>query len=318
MTMWVPKGIMKVIKKLKFDSVAGMRFGYGYIGRPFMNVYCFSVDGMLIDTAQSLMRKHVMDFVNHQSIHYILLTHYHEDHSGNAAAIQQSLNVPVYGHPITKNKLHNGYKILPYQHVMWGKTEKVGVNSFPDIIEGEQIRLEPIHTPGHSKDHTVFYERNQGWLFSGDLFLSERIKYFRSDENFHETVNSLKKVLSLDFESLFCAHKPQVVKGKEKIRQKLEFLENFQGEVSHLYQQGYDVKSVAKQLTLKEDLLVKYATFGTVSLVQMIRAALVEDSVDGVAKVVYTSKDRKSRKVFNALDWLARLTTHIPGKTGHA
>lgn len=39
-----------------------------------------------------------------------------------------------------------------------------------------------------------------------------------------------------------------------------------------------------------------------------------EDSADGVAKVVYTSKDRKSRKVFNALDWLARLTTHIPGR----
>ncbi len=26
------------------------------------------------------------------------------------------------------------------------------------------------------------------------------------------------------------------------------------------------------------------------------------------------SKDRKSRKVFNALDWLARLVTHIPGR----
>jgi len=37
-----------------------------------------------------------------------------------------------------------------------------------------------------------------------------------------------------------------------------------------------------------------------------------EDSADGIAKVVYTSKDRKSRKVFNALDWLTRLMTHIP------
>jgi hypothetical protein len=26
------------------------------------------------------------------------------------------------------------------------------------------------------------------------------------------------------------------------------------------------------------------------------------------------SKDRKSRKVFNTLDWLARLVTHIPGR----
>jgi hypothetical protein len=39
-----------------------------------------------------------------------------------------------------------------------------------------------------------------------------------------------------------------------------------------------------------------------------------EASMDGVAKVVYTSKDRKSKKFFNALDWLARLVTHIPGR----
>jgi len=40
-------------------------------------------------------------------------------------------------------------------------------------------------------------------------------------------------------------------------------------------------------------------------------------SGDGVAKVIYTSTDRKSRKVFNALDRLARLVTHIPGRYEH-
>lgn len=39
-----------------------------------------------------------------------------------------------------------------------------------------------------------------------------------------------------------------------------------------------------------------------------------QDSHDGTAKVVYTSKDHKSRKTFNAMDWLARLVTHIPGR----
>lgn len=39
----------------------------------------------------------------------------------------------------------------------------------------------------------------------------------------------------------------------------------------------------------------------------------VEESTDGIAKVIYTSKDGKSRKVFNALDWPAQLVTHIPG-----
>jgi hypothetical protein len=38
----------------------------------------------------------------------------------------------------------------------------------------------------------------------------------------------------------------------------------------------------------------------------------VEKSADGVAKVIYTSKDGGSRKTFNALDWLSLLVTHIP------
>ncbi len=40
------------------------------------------------------------------------------------------------------------------------------------------------------------------------------------------------------------------------------------------------------------------------------------DSSDGVAKVIYQSKDGTSTKTFDALDWLVRLRriTHIPNK----
>ncbi len=39
-----------------------------------------------------------------------------------------------------------------------------------------------------------------------------------------------------------------------------------------------------------------------------------DDSADGVAKILYKSKDGKATKTFNALDWLAQLTTHIPNR----
>jgi hypothetical protein len=39
-----------------------------------------------------------------------------------------------------------------------------------------------------------------------------------------------------------------------------------------------------------------------------------QDSLGGIAKVVYESKDGKTSKTFEALDWLAQLTTHIPNK----
>ncbi len=40
----------------------------------------------------------------------------------------------------------------------------------------------------------------------------------------------------------------------------------------------------------------------------------VDESTDGIARVVYISKDKKSRKAFTALDWLAQLVTHIHGR----
>ncbi len=39
-----------------------------------------------------------------------------------------------------------------------------------------------------------------------------------------------------------------------------------------------------------------------------------DESADGVAKVIYESKDANTSKTFDALDWLAQLVTHIPNK----
>jgi hypothetical protein len=39
-----------------------------------------------------------------------------------------------------------------------------------------------------------------------------------------------------------------------------------------------------------------------------------DESANGVAKVIYESKDGKTSKTFNALDWLAQLTVHIPNR----
>ncbi len=42
-----------------------------------------------------------------------------------------------------------------------------------------------------------------------------------------------------------------------------------------------------------------------------------QDSSDGVGKVIYQSKDAKTTKTFDALDWLAQLVTHISTKGEH-
>gem|GEM_PF-3170013 len=43
----------------------------------------------------------------------------------------------------------------------------------------------------------------------------------------------------------------------------------------------------------------------------------VEDTADGVAKIIYTAKDGNSHKTFDAVDWLAHLAPRIPDKYEH-
>ena len=42
-----------------------------------------------------------------------------------------------------------------------------------------------------------------------------------------------------------------------------------------------------------------------------------QDASDGTAKVIYTSKDGRSRQTFDAVDWLALLVAHIPSRYEH-
>jgi len=59
--------------------------------------------------------------------------------------------------------------------------------------------------------------------------------------------------------------------------------------------------------------LARYIIRASFSQERMTYVA-AQDSLDGIAKVIYESKDGKRSKTFEALDWLAQLTTHIPNK----
>ena len=144
----------------------------------------------------------------------------------------------------------------------------------PEIVESGTVVLKPIHTPGHSKDHVVFYEGKNGWLFSGDLFLAERIKYFRSDERMKDQIDSLKKINALDFKSLFCAHNPKPLEGKKWISNKLQFLEDLYGNIQKLWDQGFSIDEISRTIGLKETFMIKIVCMGNVSMKNMIRSAV--------------------------------------------
>jgi glyoxylase-like metal-dependent hydrolase (beta-lactamase superfamily II) len=266
---------MKICRKKKFGPVTAYQLGYSPIGPPLMSVHMYVVDTVVIDTAQRRMRAEVIGLLkDHKTIERVLLTHYHEDHSGNAAPIRRTFSVEVLGHPLTAEKMNGELNILPYQHLVWGKACQVPVTPLSGCIDTGGYRFIPVHTPGHSKDHTVYLETRNGWLFSGDLYLGDRIKYFRSDENFSDQINSLKTVLTLDFSALFCGHHPIPKGGKARLAAKLAFLEDFYGRVMDLNRKGLTESEIIARLDLKQDRLVKWVTLGNACFANMVRSVL--------------------------------------------
>jgi len=265
---------MNIIKTDYFGDVEGIRLGYGPLGPPLMSVLMYVVDGLVIDTGQHHMAKTLPELLRQKDLKRIVLTHHHEDHSGNAALIGNLHAIPVMGHRLTAAKMESGFPILPYQRLVWGKAPPLKVTPLDGVIETDRFRFTPVHTPGHSKDHTVFLEKQQGWLFSGDLYLNDRIKFFRSDERFADQIASLKKILQFDFEALFCAHNPCLTDAKLKIRSKLQFLQDLYGSICKLAAKGFSEKAVIKVLDPKTDRRVKCITMGNASFANMVRSAM--------------------------------------------
>jgi len=89
-----------------------------------------------------------------------------------------------------------------------------------------------------------------------------------------EQIQSLRKILRLDFDQLFCAHNPQMKGGKEKVRRKLSFFQDFYGQVGHWHAQGYTPKAIFQQMELQEKWFTRILSGGHLSGLNMVRAAV--------------------------------------------
>lgn len=262
-------------------------FGYSPLFlKPIIRVFCYFIDGLLIDTAQRNCEKLVLKHLPINEINQIALTHWHEDHTGNCAILQEKMhantsantqNACTYAHAYTQEKVKNSFSVLPYEKFLFGKIKPAkGVfEPFPEKIITPKHTIYPIFADGHSVDHTIFLEKNEGWLFSGDLFVGTKIKFFRKGEDIHKTIATLKKVMLEDFDTIFCGHYPQMSGGKALFARKIQYLEDFVGQVQQNVQKGIiQPKNIIKNMQLEERNLLKLLTFNDVSLAHMIQSAM--------------------------------------------
>ncbi len=286
--------LKKIVQHFQHGSVQGVRLGFSPVRwvEPF-TVCLYFVDGLLVDTAQRHMQREVGELVKSLDVQQIFLTHYHEDHSGNVRYLRDSLRVPVYASKRTAQRVADSFRVLPYEQFWFGKIEPCPqVQPMPEVICTEQYQFRPIYTPGHSDDHHLLHEANEGWLLAGDFYVG-KLKIFRRGEDIRQHIESARKVLTLDFEVIFCAHNPVFKEGKKALRAKLDYLEAIYGNVARLYHKDLSEKEIQARLGMKEATLVKWLTFHDVSVRNIIRSVIENERAERrpTTEVVKIKKD---------------------------
>lgn len=243
---------MAIFEQLQHQQVSAIRvgrFNQG-INTTFVVYQLFDT---LIDTGPVNQWRYVKHFAQQQQVKQVLLTHFHEDHSGNAFGLQQA-GVHVLAPKLTQQLITKPYKMPLIQKIIWGTPKGAEVELMPEqIFIGEQYPVTKIPVPGHCDEMYAYLLADKGWLFSGDLYIAGKVKYLHRHENFTEQVASLKRALSYDFEVMFCPHRGIVQNGKQALANKLDYLENLIAKAKQLHQQGIDIKHITTKLLGKED-----------------------------------------------------------------
>lgn len=109
----------------------------------------------------------------------------------------------IKGYVVERCDLPERFHIDEYKFFQ-GKPTKV-------LYGGEQIKLggrtvEVIHTPGHAPGHMCFWEKERGYLFTGDLVYKGMLTAWFPSTDPEAYLKSLEAIASLPAKKIFPAH----------------------------------------------------------------------------------------------------------------
>ncbi|MDQ7051878.1 MAG: MBL fold metallo-hydrolase [candidate division KSB1 bacterium] len=247
---------MGILQRIEYKDVEGIRVGR-FASRINTTCILYRIDGTVIDTGPPNQWRWVRQFLHEKDVRQVFITHHHEDHSGNGANIHREwAAAAIQAHPDALPLLQQGYHLHLYRQIIWGRPDHYTIEPVTGGLSiRNDLRAELVHAPGHSTDMTCVYLPERGWLFTGDLYIASRPKFLRRDENPRQEIESLRTVLKLDFQTVFCAHRGVVQNGRQALQDKLEFLLDLQQNVHELARQGLSPKEVTQRLLGREELL---------------------------------------------------------------
>jgi endoribonuclease LACTB2 len=217
-----------------------------------LNVHCFYIDGVLIDTGAKSLDRFFKVFFKQFYIEKAVITHFHEDHTGCASFLQEDLQLPLYMDRFMLEYCKKKADYPLYRQLFWGRRSPFRAEPIGQTFQSKNALWRVIKTPGHAIDHLAFLNDETGQLFTGDLYCQEKTKVVLKEENVPLLIDSLKKVLTYNFEDVFCSHAGYLKDGRSALQRKLEYLLDLQGNILKFHDEGMDPEEINERLFPKK------------------------------------------------------------------
>jgi len=253
-----------MLKIETIGPVTKIKLARALFGRPVYFTAAYWVDGLLIDTGCAYTEGEITRALEGLPVERVVNTHSHEDHIGANAALQEKRSAEIVAHPLALPVLANprdNQPLQPYRRIFWGYPRPSEGQPIGETVETEHYRFQVIHTPGHSPDHICLYEPDEGWLFSGDLYIGGRDRALRTDYDIWAIIDSLKGIAPLGISRLFPGSGTVREDPREDLLEKIHYLEETGRRVRELCQQGLSLRQIARRI-FGPELLIAYVTLG--------------------------------------------------------
>lgn len=214
-----------------------------------MDVSAYVMSGVMIDSGFHRARRELLDAVKSFGVRGTIITHWHEDHAGNAQALAEA-GVPIVARADTTGILRQPPHIQLYRRVCWGVPPALKTS----LVSFETRGLTCVHTPGHSTDHQVVWDPASATLFSGDLWLGVRARILHATEDPYGIVESLRVARALQPERMFDAHRGLVSNPVAAIDAKIAWLSETMATIEQLVRTGAGDADILRRVLGGEEL----------------------------------------------------------------
>ncbi len=208
------------------DDVTVLDFSWRRSRAVGYRVQAYLVRGVLIDSGFPAAHASFAAWLRQHTIRGALITHHHEDHSGNLRTLAEQ-GIPVGADARTIEYAARRQQIPFYRRFTWMSPEPTegAVRPF------REATLQLIATPGHSADHHAVWDAQTGTLFAGDLYLGAKVRVAHASEDPRALLVSLRAMIARAPARVFCSHRGLLPRGVSQLANKADWLEHTIGEI---------------------------------------------------------------------------------------